>query len=162
MNLWNWIDKTSTFFGIITAVPVFWAWFILLRWRQRQKRIVESIGRAAGDRPVSLVISVGPSDITNQVKAYLAQNDNKMEVETIHLSSLTINKTVEFVEKLRGIRARLLERGAGTIHLFYMGPVVGALLIGDVFSNGSVVIYYYNKDKATYECWGPLTHPMAV
>jgi hypothetical protein len=49
MNLWNWIDKTSTFFGIITAVPVFWAWFILLRWRQRQKRIVENIGRAAGD-----------------------------------------------------------------------------------------------------------------
>lgn len=162
MNIWSWIDKTSALLGIITATPVFWAWFILLRWRQRQKRIVESIGRVAGDRPISLVISVGPSDITSQVKAYWATKGDKMEMETVHFPPLAINKTVEFVEKLRGIRAKLLERGAGTIHLFYMGPVVGALLVGDVFSNGSVVIYYYNKEKVTYECWGPLSHPMSI
>jgi hypothetical protein len=162
MTFWDSTDKVSILLGIITAVPVFWAWFILFRWRQRQKRIIENIGREAGDRPVSLAVSIGPSNITNQVKAYLAQNDNEMEVETIHLPSLAIDKTVELVEKIRVARAKLLERGAGKIHLFYMGPVVGALLVGDVFSNGSVVIYYYNSDKATYECWGPLTHPMTV
>lgn len=74
------------------------------------------------------------------------------DVETIHLSLFTRDNTVEFVEKLRETRARLLKIGAGTIHLFYIGPVVGALLISDVFSNGSMIIYHYNKDKATYEC----------
>jgi len=66
---------------------------------------------------------------------------------------LTVDKTNDYAAELRKMRAKLIERSAGQVHLFYMGPVVGALLAGDVFSNGAAQIYYHNQGTGNYEKW---------
>lgn len=98
-------------------------------------------------------------DISNQVRDYLASENLQMEVESLAFPMLTVDKAPEFVEELRKARAKLIEKGVNKIHLFYMGPVVGALLAGDVFSNSAVQIYHH-KQTGSYEKWGPLTHSM--
>lgn len=162
--MWDLIDKFGTIVGLFTAIPVIWSWIILRGYRLRQKEIIESIKSNPGDRPIALAISVAkgnePLDISNPVRVYLVAEKMKMDVEHLSLPALTANNTSEFVAELRKMRARLIEKGVGQTHLFYMGPVVGALLTGDVFSNGAVRIYYHNHGTGQYEKWGPLTHPV--
>lgn len=164
MNWWAQIDQLATAIGIVTAIPVFWSWFILLGYRRRQVALIESITRSPGDRPMALAISIArdatPIDISNQVRAFLADQGMQMEVASLPWPVLSVDKTTDYVAELRKMRAKLIERGVGQVHLFYMGPVVGALLAGDVFSNGAVQIYYHNQGTGNYEKWGPLTHPI--
>jgi len=49
-----------------------------------------------------------------------------------------------------------MAKGTDRIHLFYRGPVVGALIVGEIFSNTAVTIYHYDKSTGYYESWGPL------
>lgn len=162
--MWNWIDKFGTIIGLLTTIPVVLSWFILRGYRRRQVALINSIKANPGNRPISLAISVAcdntPIDISNQVRAYLAEQGMKMDVDALSLPVLTEDKTTDFVAELRRMRAKLIEKGIGQTHLFYMGPVVGALLVGDVFSNGAVQIYYHNQGTGKYEKWGPLTHPI--
>jgi len=162
--MWDWIDKFGTIIGILATIPVVWSLSILLGYRRRQRALIDSIKANPGDRPIALAISVArdntPIDISNQVRAYLEGEGMEMDVEALSLPALTADKTTEFVAELRKMRAKLIEKGIGQTHLFYMGPVVGALLVGDVFSNGAVRIYYHNQGTGKYEKWGPLTHPV--
>jgi len=161
--MWDWVDKSGTIIGILTTIPVVWSWFILFSYRRRQEALIKEIISGPGDRPIALAVSVArdntPIDISNQVKAYLGEQRMAMDVESLSLPVLTADKTTEFVAELRKMRAKLIEKGFGQTHLFYMGPVVGALLVGDVFSNGACRIYYHNQGTGKYEKWGPLTHP---
>lgn len=72
MNWWAQIDRLATAVGMITAIPVFWSWFILLGYRRRQMALIESITRSRGDRPITLAISIARDtttiDISNQVR----------------------------------------------------------------------------------------------
>jgi len=164
MKTWvmTYLDPLGIIIGLIVAIPVFWSWWILLGNQRRQQKLVEHIKKTTGDRPCALAISVGSNDIANQVQVHLHDHQLDMTLETCHYQHLTTDSVVDFVKGLRKTRAKLMEKGIGKVHLFYFGPIAGALLIGDVFSNGSVSIYYYNRDKGGYECWGPLTHPMLV
>ena len=158
----TYLDPIGIVVGLGLAIPVFWSWAILLGNRRRQREALENIINTTGDRPSALVISIGPGDVTNQVQAYLNDQDMQMKVESLQIPVLTKDKILDFVQELRKKRAELMKKGVGKVHLFYFGPVAGALLVGDVFSNGAVSIYYYHRDKGYYECWGPLTHPMTT
>jgi len=132
--MWDWIDKFGTIIGILATIPVVWSLSILLGYRRRQRALIDSIKANPGDRPIALAISVArdntPIDISNQVRAYLEGEGMEMDVEALSLPALTADKTTEFVAELRKMRAKLIEKGIGQTHLFYMGPVVGALLVG--------------------------------
>lgn len=156
----SYLDPIGVVVGLLLAVPVIWSWGILLGNRRRQREIIKNIQNTTGDRPMALVVSVGTGEVTSQVAAYLHDNKLEMEIKSLCFSALTKDKVSDFVTTLRKVRAELMEKGVGKVHLFYFGPVIGALLVGDVFSNGAVSIYYFHRDKAAYECWGPLTHPM--
>jgi hypothetical protein len=159
-QIWQFVERSSVIVGLLSFIPILWSWFILLSYRQRQKKILESIKTNPGKRPIALAIGVGNADISNQVRAHLETENMRMEIETLCFPALASATIDDFVQKLRTTRARLIERGVDTVHLFYMGPVAGALLVGDVFSNSRVQIYYHDRNTGRYECWGPLTHPM--
>ncbi|MBL1260113.1 MAG: SAVED domain-containing protein [Thiotrichaceae bacterium] len=158
----DYLDPLGVVIGLLVAIPVFWSWLILMGNRRRQKQLIKSIQNSQGERPMALVVNVGQGDASNQVRAYLASSGGEMELEALHIAALNIDEIADFVQKLRSKRAEFMSKGVGKIHLFYFGPVTGALLVGDVFSNGSVTIYYYQRDTGGYEPWGPLTHPMCL
>ncbi|MHB8474070.1 MAG: SAVED domain-containing protein [Gammaproteobacteria bacterium] len=164
--MWDIIDKVGTVIGILSTIPVVWSLFILLGYRRRQKALIKQIIARPGNRPIALAIGIArdqtPIDITNQVRLYLTKQGMEMDIESLPLPVLRADKTHEFVAELRKMRARLIEKGVDQTHLFYMGPVAGALLVGDVFSNGAVQIYYHNQGSGEYEKWGPLTHPVLI
>jgi len=156
----EYLDPFGIVIGLLVAIPVFWSWLILMGSRRRQKQLIKSIQNSQGERPIALVVNVGQGDASNQVRAYIASSGYKMELEALNIEALNLDEIAGFVQKLRRKRADFMSKGVGKIHLFYFGPVTGALLVGDVFSNGSVTIYYYQRDTGGYESWGPLTHPM--
>jgi hypothetical protein len=161
MDWWTTADRFSIIIGIISFLPILGSWWILLNYRRRQQKLLTAIRQNPGDRPMALAISIGNTDISNQVRSQLEAEHQQMHLEPLHFPALAENNVREFVDKLRITRAKLIEMGVSKIHLFYMGPVTGALLVGDVFSNGSVSIYYHDRNTGHYQCWGPLSHPMS-
>lgn len=161
MDGWLIADRLSMAIGLISFIPILWSWIILVNYRQRQKKLLENIKQNPGDRPIALAIGVGGGfDIVNLVRMHLENEHQSMEVERLSFPALTSNGVDDFVKELRKVRGKFIEKGVDTVHLFYMGPVTGALLVGDVFSNSRVQIYYYDRNTGRYANWGPLTHPM--
>ena len=134
----DYLDPIGIVVGLIVTVPVFWSWLILLGNRRRQKQLIKNIQKTTGDRPAALVVNVGPGDVSNQVRAFLIDNQQEMDVDALNFSNLNMDTVPDFVQTLRSKRAALMVKGVGKVHLFYFGPVAGALLVGD----GAVVIYY--------------------
>lgn len=157
MNLsWNWIERTDAIVGLILAVPVFWSWYILIGSRRRQKQLIKSLETMSGDRPVAVSIDLMPGESENQAIMYLKKHNLDMELLKITREMLNKDDLQNFVEELHKIKAEAMAKGADRIHLFYRGPVVGAMIVGEVFSNTAVTIYHFDKNTGLYESWGPL------
>lgn len=154
--LWDLLDRVNIIIGIGVSIPVVWSWWILFTQKRRQKALLKSLEYAKGNRPLAILIDFGPGDSENQVKLYLKANNMDMELLKYSASELKKEAIQDFVTELQKLKARAMERGADKIHLFYRGPVVGALITGEVFSNSSVNIYHFDKATGTYESWGPL------
>jgi len=160
MNVWFLLDRVGIVLGIVLALPVFWSWIILLGYRRRQNRLLQEIRKQPGDRPIALIVNIGEGDIANQVRRYLESQDSQMDIKLLSEKTLSQDTIAEFTEKIRAIRAEFMEKSIDKIHLFYRGPVAGALLVGDTLSNGFPVLVYHLDKQKGYECWGPLTQPL--
>lgn len=152
---WDTLDKIGIVVGLLLSVPVFWSWTILLGQKRRQKRILRSLERNPGDNPVAVLIDIGPEEIQNQVIAFLKKSGTNMELLKVSIKKLEKEKLQDFVDDLHKIMAQAMEKGADRFHLFYKGPVAGALLVGEVFGNTVTTIYHLDKSIG-YESWGPL------
>jgi len=155
-NLWQLLDKTSIIFGIIVSIPVIWSWIILLGYGKRQKNFIKSLENIKGDKPVAISIDLMPGESENQVLAYFKKNNMEMNILKITRDRLDKDSIDDFVNELYKIKAEAMAKGTDKIHLFYRGPIIGALITGEVFSNTAVNIYHYNKATGTYESWGPI------
>lgn len=155
-SLWQLLDKTSIIFGIIVSIPVIWSWIILLGYGKRQKNFIKSLENIKGDKPVAISIDLMPGESENQVLVYLKKNNMEMDILRITKDRLDKDSIDDFVKELYKVKAEAMAKGADKIHLFYRGPITGALITGEVFSNTSVNIYHYDKATGTYESWGAL------
>ncbi|BCB96584.1 hypothetical protein JZK55_15060 [Dissulfurispira thermophila] len=156
MQMWELLDKVNIIIGTIVAIPVFWSWYFLITQRRRQKQLIKSLETLSGDRPVAVSIDLMPGESENQALMYLKKHNLDMEFLKITREKLKKDELQNFVEELHKIKAEAMSKGADRIHLFYRGPVVGAMIVGEVFSNTSVTIYHFDKATGTYESWGPL------
>ncbi|MFN3740477.1 MAG: SAVED domain-containing protein [Thermodesulfovibrionales bacterium] len=154
--LWELLDRLNIITGIIVSIPVVWSWWILITQKRRQKELIKSLEFLKGNRPVAIIVDIGPGNSVEQVKFFLKDSNMDMEVLQYSIDELQPDKIQDFVVKLQQLKASAMERGSDRIHLFYRGPVAGALITGEVFSNIAVTIYHFNKSKGTYESWGPL------
>lgn len=152
---WMFIGKISSFVSIMVAIPVFWSWSILLGQKRRQQRMLQSLEKVTGDNPVAVIVDISPEEIENQVKLYLSKNSMHMDVLKVKKKILGKDTVQDFVEELIKVKAQAMEKGADRFHLFYRGPVVGAIIVGGIFGNTVTTIYHLDKIVG-YESWGPL------
>jgi hypothetical protein len=152
---WDTVDKIGIVVGLLLALPVFWSWVILLGQKKRQKRILQSLSQSSGEMPVAVVVDIGPEEIKNQVVAFLKKSAMDMELLAVSAKRLDKENLQDFVADLHRVKAQAMEKGADRFHLFYRGPVPGALIAGGVFSNTVTTIYHLDKGVG-YESWGPL------
>jgi len=138
------------------AIPAIWSWIILLGYKNRQKSLIKTFESIKGDRPIAISIDLMPGESENQVLVYLKKNNMEMDILKIKKDRLDKDSIDDFVSELYKIKAEAMRKGADKIHLFYRGPVAGALITGEVFSNTAVIAYHYNKASGTYESWGLL------
>lgn len=153
---WEAVDKFGVIIGLLVAVPVFWSWWILLTQKRRQKHLLRSLEKISGDRPVAVSIDLMPGESGNQAFMYLKKQGLEMELLKISRERLDKDMLQGFVTELLRVRTEAMGKGADRLHLFYRGPVAGALLVGEVFSNTAATIYHFDKNLGTYENWGPL------
>ena len=159
--LWDWIQNVEAFIGVILAIPVFWSWYILLGNKRRQKQLIKSLEVATGDRPIAISIDLMPGESENQALMFLKKQNLDMELFKITREMLRKDEIQDLVLELYKIKADAMSKGADRIHLFYRGPVIGALIVGEVFSNTAVTIYHFDKNTGCYESWGPLHRSFA-
>lgn len=155
MDLWEIINRSNTIVELALAVPVVWSWLILLTQRRRQRALIKNIEAMKGKVPVAILVDLGPGESENQVRSYLVKENLDMEILKYTARELRKEDLDTFVEELQNLKAEAMKKGADKVHLFYRQPVVGALIVGEVFSNFPVNIYHYNKN-GSYESWGPL------
>lgn len=153
--MWDLLDKLNTIIGIAVSIPIVWSWYFLYKQKKRQNELIRSMEYAKGNRPVAVLIDLGHGEIENQVRVFLKGNNMDMDILKYSAQELKKETLQDFVDELQKLKARAMEKGCDKIHLFYRGPVVGALIVGEVFSNTAVNIYHLNKD-GSYESWGPL------
>lgn len=153
---WDAIDKLGIIIGIIASIPIFWSWTILLGYRRRQRQIIKSLEKKSGDRPIAISIDLMPGESKNQVMLSLKTLGMDMEILKLTQERLNKDSLQDFVDGLHRLKADAMAKGTDRIHLFYRGPIVGALIVGEVFSNIAVTIYHFDKSTGTYESWGPL------
>ncbi|MCX7793200.1 MAG: SAVED domain-containing protein [Thermodesulfovibrionales bacterium] len=154
--LWDLLDRINIIIGIIVSLPVISSWWMIYTQKKRQKILIQSLEAAKGNRPVAILIDFGPGESENQVRLFLQENGINSELIKYSSPELKKEDLDNFVRELHRLKARAMEKGADRIHLFYRGPVVGALITGEVFSNASVTIYHFDKASGTYESWGPM------
>ncbi len=153
---WDLIQNAEALIGVVLAVPVLWSWYILLGNKRRQRQLIKSLEATVGDRPVAISIDLMPGESENQALAFLKKHGLNMELLKITRERFDKDNLQDFVSELHKIKAEAMAKGADRLHLFYRGPVVGALVVGEVFSNTATNIYHFDKNIGTYESWGPL------
>lgn len=154
--LWELLDKCSMIISIIVSIPVMLSWWILFTQKKRMKLLLKSMESTPGNRPVAALIDFGPGDGENQVKIFLKTNNMDMDLLKYSANELRRETLQDFVNELHKLKANAMQKGCDKLHLFYRGPIVGALITGEVLSNTSVNIYHFDKATGTYESWGPL------
>lgn len=155
MDLWEMMNRSNTVVELAIAVPVIWSWLILLTQRRRQKALIKNIEAMKGNVPVAILVDLGPGESENQVRSYLIKENLNMDILKYTSRELRKEDIDTFVNELHSLKAEAMKKGADKVHLFYRGPVAGALIVGEVFSNLPVNIYHYSKTGG-YESWGPL------
>lgn len=153
---WEAVDRFGIIIGLLVAVPVFWSWGILLTQKRRQRQLLKRLEKISGDRPLAVSIDLMPGESGNQALLYLKKQGLDMEFLKVTREQLDKEGLQNFIEELHKVRAEAMMKGADRLHLFYRGPVVGAMLVGEVFSNTAATIYHFDKNLGTYENWGPL------
>lgn len=155
-SIWSVVDRIGIVIGLTITVPIFWSWYLLVTTKRRQKTFIKSLEKLSGNRPAAVLIDIGVGDSENQVIAYLKEKNLDVVPLKINIEKLQKDELQSFVEKLHAIKAGAMSKGADRLHLFYKGPVVGALIVGEVFSNTAVTIYHFEKTTGSYESWGSL------
>lgn len=130
---------------------------MLLGQKRKQKQILKMLESHKGNKPIAVIIDLMVGDSEPQVLLHL-KNLGLLNIERLKISKEILKKDEiqDFVQDLLKIKGEAMAKGTDKIHLFYRGPVVGAMIAGEVFSNSAVTIYHFNKESGTYESWGPL------
>jgi low affinity Fe/Cu permease len=170
---WNWLDKLSIAVGLITVTFSIMIWFKVRIAKSKIERLAGSIPPLNNykekwnywidvktENPVALCLSLieNRDSIKNSVERFLQLQNMNMKTVDIKLDG--IRKLPDDIEKLiqnlrRAVRSEL--ENATEVRLFIQGPVQAAALVGGILDNwGPVILYQFDKDRSTYEYWGPL------
>jgi SMODS-associated and fused to various effectors sensor domain len=112
--------------------------------------------------PMALAISLIPKSATikGQVETFLAAKGWKMKMEELNMDGINNSSDLQqFLWSLREKRRLLDELQATEVHLFYAGPVAGAILLGAMFDHWVPVKIYHKPTPPPpeiYEYWMPL------
>jgi hypothetical protein len=163
--MWDWFDKTATFFGFVSLIPIFWTWYEIA-WgsRRRYKAWFDAVRQAPGQRPGVLIVDLLQGrEMRVQVENFLkgSQDLQAIPEERVrcinHLKRTNPEDLPPLVLEVRQQIATLMRQGVDTIHLFYGGPCAAAAIIGAELRNGCRV-QLYNHQQGTYVTFGPLLH----
>lgn len=160
---WFYAERADVVVGLATSLPIAWTWWrVTYGERRRQRKWHREVTKQPGDRPGALVIDFKQGIVTN-VKHYLvkAADPNLRNIPENrflvihHHKALTLDNIQDFALKVQGQVALLRQAGVDTIHLFYAGPIGGALIVGAELSNGPRVLVY-QFEQGGYVPFGPL------
>lgn len=174
MNGFNdWLGTAANYCGVLTTVPIVWTWILAVRDKRRQTKIINIIKNNPGQRPIILIISLlrEKQDIRNQVEKYRQKDDNLKNIEEVivisiddiagNASELTPEHLSKFMGRVSDEIGKIYRNATDVIHYFHGGPFPTAAMVGAQFANGpQVLLYHWNRDKSTYENWGPLRRPV--
>jgi hypothetical protein len=107
-------------------------------------------------KPMALVISLQPTDITGQVIPFLEQQGlRNIPIRTIHeKEGVTSESIPHLLAEVLKIKSEMTAEGATEVHLFMMVPVAFAVAVGAILDNWvRVKVYHLNREKQQYEYW---------
>ena len=165
MIMWDWFDKTATFLGFISLIPIFWTWYEIT-WgsKRRYQAWFEAVRQTPGQRPGVLIVDLLPGrEMRAQVENFLRGSDDLQmipEERILCINQLRHTRAEDLPGLVREVRqqiAILMRQGVDAIHFFYGGPCAVAAIIGSELRNGCRV-HVYSHQQGTYVAFGPLLH----
>ncbi len=158
----RWIDPVGIWLGVVSAVPIFGSWYLLIRESRRRAKIFRQIREAPGNRPAILVLDLLPQqDITASVENFRARHGTLKAIPAERIVTLRRHRSLSaeamdaLHRELRDAIGRLSRLGVDRVHLFLSGPLPVAAVAGAHLAN-SFQVTLYHWQGGTYENWGPL------
>lgn len=159
------LDPIGIVVGLLIAIPVFLTWYeVTLGRKRRRRRWFQEAQEDKGQRPAILIVDLLPGkEIEASVERYrrndagLAGVPGDRVFRVSRTNAIMPDDMPDLAADIRNRAADILRSGADSVHVFYAGPVVPAMLIGAELANTRRIILYQHS-PAGYENWGPLKY----
>lgn len=159
------LDPIGIIVGLLIAIPVFWTWYEVTLGRKRRHRIwFRQAAEDKGQRPAILIVDLLPGkEIETSVERYRKDDPALASVPADRIFRVSRTNAVgsddmpDLAADIRNRAADVLRSGADSVHVFYAGPVVPAMLIGAELANTRRIILYQHSPSG-YDNWGPLKY----
>jgi hypothetical protein len=184
-QLWLVLDRLATVLGLVTLFTLGGVAINFGRRvkRERRRRRLQAARQSGPDAPtVAVSVSFPGSDTADDVQRAIEERCSATQcpiltpgatvrlppgavgiVEFRHPGQLTPATVYRELERMRALKAWLEGEGFREVHLFLQTPVAFAALLGSLFTNWRAVhLYHWNRDRAEYEYWLPLSSAKAL
>ena len=155
-QFWEMLSSVADVLGIVSAAPMLAAAVLFAhRARRYRQRLREMEGQTTA-QPVALAVSLTGLDISEQVRAFLARQEQHWPVRTYRYEEeVTPIVLPRIMQQLARLKNELSLEGVTEVHLFYAGPVALGLMLGGLLHNWAPVkVYHLNSLTGQYEFWG--------
>lgn len=156
VQFWVLLNRVSDLLGVLTAVPMLAAAVLFLHRARRYRQRLQAMEEQTTSRPVALAVSLTGLDISEQVRAFLAEQGVRCPLRSYCRSEDVSRATLPaLIHRLTRLKNTLSLESVTEVHLFYAGPVALGIMLGGLLHNWvPVKVYHLNSLTGQYEFWG--------